>query len=304
MEINGNTKIVGLFGDPVSHSLSPAMFNAAFRAKKMNYRYLPFAVRHDAVPAAVRAITALDINGVNVTAPHKQAVIPYLDGLSGEAGFLQAVNTINNEQGRLVGYNTDIDGFLHLLRAAGGVAASDPKAILLGAGGAAGAVSLALAKAGVKYLLILNRTPDRAERLASLLVDAGVFTPGKVEAAKLQQDFLCRHMNDDTGAALIINALSADPVEMGFLTRENLRVRGGGMAIDLRYSAAQAPFARWAEDHGMRALNGLEMLLGQGVKAFEIFTGEAAPLPAMREALRLAAAPTAPRPEGWKNEYR
>jgi len=288
MDINGNTKIVGLFGDPVGHSLSPAMFNAAFRAKKMNYCYLPFAVRRAALPAAVSAITSLDLKGVNVTAPHKEAVIPYLDGLSGDAGLLQAVNTINNEQGRLVGYNTDVDGFFYLLRTAWDALPADTKAILLGAGGAAGAVSLALAEAGIKSLLIVNRTLGRAEKLAALLMDAGVFAQGKVETAKLQRNFQWKQSGNDGGDALVVNALSADPAELGFLTGDNPRVWGGGTAIDLRYSAAQAPFAGWAENHGMRAVNGLDMLLGQGVKAFEIFTGETAPLPAMREALQNA----------------
>lgn len=283
MVINGETKVVGLFGDPVSHSFSPAMHNAAFRERELNFCYLPFRVRKDDLPAAVRAIASLGLRGVNVTAPHKEAVVPYLDELSPEAGFLKAVNTIENEEGKLVGYNTDVDGFLYLLQNNLGNIFPLEDAFLLGAGGAAGAVSLALAKAGVKSLVVANRTIARAEGLASLLIRGGIFEDGKVSIVKLDKNSLRESIESST---LIINALSEDPVELGFLPQQNLR--GCKAAIDLRYSTPLAPFGKWAENNGILALNGLDMLLGQGVKAFEIFTGEEAPLRIMKEALQNA----------------
>lgn len=284
ISINGKTQVFGLFGDPVSHSLSPAMFNAAFKAKGMNCCYVPFPVRRAALPAAVQAVTSLGLKGVNVTAPHKQAVIPYLDGLAKEAAILQAVNTINNEGGRLIGYNTDIDGFLYLLQNSTGDGFSTvTKAVLLGAGGAAAAVALALARAGTKSLLLANRTLERAGQMAALLVDRGIFQPGRVKAVKLDKGSLEEQLD---GADLIINALSADPVELGVLPRAKLRA--GKTAIDLRYNTALAPFSQWAEHNGMQAVNGLDMLLGQGARAFEIFTGETAPLEVMKKVLQNA----------------
>lgn len=279
--VNGDTKVVGLFGDPVSHSFSPAMQNAAFMERELNFRYLPFRVSKDDLPAAVRAIASLGFMGVNITAPHKEAVIPYLDELSPEAGSLKAVNTIKNEEGRLIGYNTDVDGFLSLLRNNLENAFPLKEAILMGAGGAARAVSLSLARAGLKSLVVANRTTARAEELASLLIRGGTFEDGKVKIVKLEKNFLKQSIGS---SALLINALSEDPVELGFLAGQNLQICRA--AVDLRYSPPQTSFVKWAENKGMMAINGLDMLLGQGVKAFEIFTGEEAPLQIMKEALQ------------------
>ncbi len=281
MLINGKTAVMGLFGDPVSHTLSPAMFNAAFRARGLNCCYLPFLVRRDALPAAVRAIAALGLKGVNVTAPHKEAVVPYLDDLAAEASLLQAVNTIKNEEGRLTGYNTDSDGFFYLLQKATGEASPlVARILLLGAGGAAGAVALALARAGAGSLIIANRTPARAEELAALLTQNGIFKPGKVETVELEQASLLRKVD---AADLLVNALSTDPAAAGLLPR---RVSWGcKRAVDLRYGTGRSPFSRWAGDNGMQAVDGLDMLLGQGARAFAIFTGEAPPLEVMQGAL-------------------
>ena len=282
--INGETKLVGLFGDPVSHSFSPAMHNAAFREKDLNLCYLPFQVRKDDLPGAVRAIAYLDFKGVNVTAPHKEAVIPYLDELSPEASFLKAVNTIKNEEGRLIGYNTDVAGFLYLLQNNLGNDFQLKEGLLLGAGGAARAVSLSLAKAGLKSLVIANRTLARAEELAALLIQGGIFKDGKIKIVKLEKNFIKESIGSNESISLLINALSDDPVELGFLAEQNLQ--GCSAAIDLRYSPSHTPFGKWSEKKGFLTINGLDMLLGQGVKAFEIFTGAEAPLQIMKKALQ------------------
>ena len=131
--INGDIKIVGIYGDPVKHSLSPAMHNAAFRAKGLNYCYLPFLVRRDKLPAAMKAITSLNMQGVNITAPHKEAAIPFLDELSPEVSFLKAVNTVVNREGKLTGYNTDVDGLSTCCRIILGILLS-ARILLLGRG--------------------------------------------------------------------------------------------------------------------------------------------------------------------------
>lgn len=283
--INGATKIVGIYGDPVKHSLSPTMHNAAFRATGLNYCYLPYLVRKSDLPPAMRAITALNMRGVNITAPHKEAAVSFLDELSPEATFLKAVNTIVNREGKLKGYNTDVDGFLYLLRNNFGNSFGNPpksaRVLLLGAGGAARAVALALGRIKVKALLIANRTADKAEMLALLLTGGGYFKASQVEIISPEQ----LGGGGISDINWIINALSGDPAELGLLPFKNLP--GCSAAIDLRYGQGQTPFAKWAAGRGIAHINGLEMLLGQGIKAFQIFTGAGAPVQIMQEALKI-----------------
>lgn len=278
---NGETKITGLFGDPVSHSLSPRMQNAAFQAKRLNYIYFPFRVSREQLAPAVRAIPPLGLEGVNITAPHKEAVLQHLDELSPEAEMLRAVNTVICRDGRLKGYNTDVDGFLYLLRSMAPFSVKGEKVCLLGAGGAARAVSLALAKAGASQLVIVNRTINRGKALLEMLCERWLYREEAVSLAPLKKEVLPEVLS---GCALVINSLSVDPVEMGLLSNCE-RHQNVKAAIDLRYSPAEPPFLRWASQKGYRAVNGLDMLLGQGAKAFELFTGQEAPLAAMEQAL-------------------
>lgn len=285
MPVNGETKVVGIFGDPVSHSLSPAMHNVALQKAGLNFCYLPFCVSRENLESAMKAIISLGLQGVNITAPHKEEAKKYLDELSPEAYFLKAVNTVKNTGGRLYGYNTDVDGFVYLLEENFGRGAfSGQKACLLGAGGAAKAVALALSRVGVRSLLIVNRTVARARALAGLLVEGGVFQAGEIcVLGSGEKDYAKSFSKGMAGTALLINALSAEPVEHGFLSDEDLP--DCRVVVDLRYSPPQTEFMRRAVKKGIPALNGLDMLLGQGLKAFEIFTGEKAPTEVMRRAL-------------------
>ena len=157
-KINGKTKIVGVFGYPVEHSLSPLFHNAAFAALGLNFVYLPFSVKSRELKKAVEAIRALNIIGVNVTIPYKEKVLSYLDKISSQAKMIGVVNTIYNKESRLIGYNTDADGFIESLRRQGRFSPKEKNVLLLGAGGAAYAISFALIKAGVKKLVLTNRT--------------------------------------------------------------------------------------------------------------------------------------------------
>jgi shikimate dehydrogenase len=285
MMIDGDTKVVGLLGDPVGHSLSPAMHNAAFRKLGLNFCYLPFQVAAGNLSAAVRAITALGLRGVNVTAPHKETIVPCLGALSGAAQFLQAVNTVINDNGILFGENTDVDGFTFLLQNNLKSGGKGERALLLGAGGAAKAAALALLRAGIESVTVANRTLAKAEKLKYLL-KAGmepekVLKEQKIETAPLDKKKLQKLLED---ATLIVNALSSDPYEMGLLPR--IILPGTVCAIDLRYSPPETAFLRWARESGCRSINGLDMLLGQGARAFEIFTGlQEAPIGVMKKAL-------------------
>lgn len=277
LRINGKTKVVGLFGDPVIHSLSPKMQNTAFCELGLNYCYLPFHISKEALPAAIEAIKTLGMAGVNITAPHKESAVNILDELSPDATLLNAVNTVKNNGGKLSGYNTDVDGFIYLLK--NSLTVPFEKAVLLGAGGAARAVVLALFRLGIKKIMIANRTVKHAETFVKQLCDKGAFSPGQVEIISLNSSKVSLAAKE----SLLINALSADPVEMGIITSGALHHIHA--AVDLRYTPPIPTFLQAAKSCGRLAVNGLDMLLGQGISAFEIITGVSAPRAGMKKAL-------------------
>ena len=164
--INGSTKIYGIIGDPVAHSLSPLMQNRAFAACGLDCCYVPFRVDAAGLPAAVAAVRALGLGGVNVTIPHKERVVAYLDEVDRSAAMIGAVNTIVNRDGRLIGYNTDGAGWLASLHE-GGFDPGGRRVVLLGAGGAARAVSSVMVQSGIRSLAIFDVIGSKAEKLAA-----------------------------------------------------------------------------------------------------------------------------------------
>lgn len=189
-------KRVGLIGDPVAHSISPVFQQAAFDALAIAAHYEAWRTPAAALPERVAGLRAPEMLGANVTVPHKQAVLPLLDQLHPAAARAGAVNTIVNEGGRLIGHNTDITGFLDALRLDGGVEPKGARAVVIGAGGAARAVVIALLDAGVARLRVLNRTPARAAALVAELAD------GRGEAAALEPDRVASLL---AGADLVVN---------------------------------------------------------------------------------------------------
>ncbi|NLM45943.1 MAG: shikimate dehydrogenase [Firmicutes bacterium] len=274
MDISGTTRVIGLMGDPVLYSLSPAIQNAACRHLQLPYVYVAFRVEKAAVPAAVAAIRALDMVGMNVTVPHKEAVIPYLDELDISARRCGAVNTIVNREGRLTGYNTDGDGFLDALRELG----FDPagrEAVILGAGGSARAVAAALLDSGIRKLTIINRTAGKAEQLAHALG-----SPEKITVLPLRP----QASPDLSAAELVVNTL-AIPFQSGGRWLLDLSSAAGALFYDLRYGGMPSAFLDYAWQLGSPGADGASMLLHQGARAFTLFTGRAAPLEVMRRAL-------------------
>jgi shikimate dehydrogenase len=282
--VSGKTRVVGIFGDPVAHSLSPAMHNAAFAALELPYVYVPFHVGQDDLPAAAVAVRALRMAGVNVTVPHKEAVLPCLDLLDHTAASCGAVNTVVNRSGTLTGYNTDTGGFLDALRQEAGLEPGGKKVVVLGAGGAARAVVAALLQAETAEIVLLNRSPDRAQALVADLrkrMDTGktLLTALPLKGSELD------HL---PGAGLVVNTLSVS------FRREgeglvDLSPTAGAMFFDLRYGAGAADFLALAKELASPAVDGLAMLLYQGARAFRLFTGEEPPLDVMRRALSAAA---------------
>ncbi len=260
-----------LLGYPLGHSISPAMQNAALRACDLAWHYTLLETPRENLRAAVARVRAADCAGANVTIPHKQAVIEFLDGVSESAQRIGAVNTLVKRDGAVIGENTDVSGVLQSLRAAP-VELRDARVVILGAGGAARAVAFALADAGAVRITIVNRTAARAEKLAD---DAQPYFS--------QVSF---SVNDDRAfddATLIVNATSvgmsphvdASPMPCEFPRH--------AVAFDLVYRPARTKFLRDAEAVGARTVGGLGMLVYQGAAAFKFWTGCAAPIKLMFE---------------------
>ncbi|MBT9172812.1 MAG: Shikimate dehydrogenase (NADP(+)) [Syntrophomonadaceae bacterium] len=284
VNISGVTKVAGIFGAPVAHSLSPAMHNAAFAALQLPYVYVPFHVRQEDLPAAAAAVRALRMAGVNVTVPLKEAVVPLLDCLDDTAAACGAVNTVVNREGTLTGYNTDTGGFLDALRLEAGFDPQGKKVVILGAGGAARAVAAALLEGNAAEIVVLNRTSERAQTLAADLQrrrNTGQTVLFAVPLTGNLQDHL-------PGAGLVVNTLSVSFRREGEWLVD-LSPAAGALFFDLRYGAAADDYLALADKLSSPALDGLAMLLYQGVRAFRLFTGHEPPLEVMRRALLAAA---------------
>jgi shikimate dehydrogenase len=281
MPISGRTQIVGIIGDPVAHSLSPAMHNAAFRALKLDYVYVTFHVRHDDVRQALGGIRALGIAGVNVTVPHKERVIRWLDSVSPTARRAGAVNTIVHRNGQLHGDNTDIAGFLEALRDAK-FQLRHRRALVIGAGGVARAVLTALAQGQAAAVTVANRTVPRARRLARVFRSKTLQATAASLAALQDRELLA-------AVDLIVNATSVGLHGERFFPLAYAATRPSCLFVDLIYRE-RTDFLIRAEHAGRRVLDGRGMLLHQGAAAFRLWTGHAAPVAVMRAALQIATA--------------
>jgi shikimate dehydrogenase len=273
--ISGRTRVVGIIGDPVAHSRSPAMHNAAFAALGLDWVYLPFPVAATDVRAALQAVRALGLAGVNVTVPHKEAVLPYLDALSPLARQLGAVNTIVNRRGRLYGDNTDAAGFLRALQQ------HQPSlrrrhAIVIGAGGAARAVLAGLGRARIGRVTLANRTPARARALARRFRGAAPVSPiglaALADPARLAD------------AAVIVNATSIGLSRAPFPPLAYAATPRDCLFYDL-LDGRESELLRRARAAGRTVLDGTEMLVQQGACAFALWTRRRAPIPIMRAAI-------------------
>jgi len=284
IEINGQTRLLGIMGWPIEHTLSPTMHNAAFAALGMNWVYLALPVPPDQVEAALRGMVALGFRGGNVTVPHKEAVMAYLDHITEAAQAMGAVNTIVvEEDGRLVGDNTDWAGFMAALRERG----FEPRgwrALVLGAGGAARAVVYGLARSGAQ-VTILNRTPERAEALIQHLTPS--VPPSSLSFRPLDRDGLAE---EAARADLLVNATPVGmwPHEEASLWPDSLPYPSHLLAYDLIYRPRETKLLRQARLAGAPTINGLEMLVHQGALGFEMWTGMAAPKKVMRAACERA----------------
>jgi shikimate dehydrogenase len=276
--ISGKTQVCGVIGDPIEHTMSPVMHNTAFSALGLDYVYVAFRVKSEELAGAIKGMRALNIRGLNVTIPHKVSIIPLLDNLDPLAEKIGAVNTIVNKNGVLTGYNTDASGFLQALRDKG-FEPKGKKVAILGAGGAARAISFILAEREAN-LVILNRLEelDWAEELARKISRAF----GKeVTALELTEANLKTALDK---AELLANATSVGmspninltPVPAGLL-------RPGLVVFDIVYNPIRTRLTREASRAGCETVMGLDMLVWQGALAFEMWTGRKAPVDLMKK---------------------
>lgn len=297
----GAARVVGLFGDPVVHSLSPVMHNEAFRTLGLDWMYAPFHVTDAALPAAVESLRALQLRGVNVTIPHKTAVMPLLDELTLRAQAAGAVNTIVNEDGRLVGDNTDGVGFVRSLREEADFAPAGANVLLLGAGGAAKAIAVALADAGVGRIVIANRTVERAETLARHVQKQGIDAAGIGLDGPLLREVLAesRLFVQTTPAGMTSADAASENGSKDEAESEGTPPRlpeplqaewlhAGLVVADIVYTPLHTPLVKAALRRNCTIAPGWGMLLYQGVEALERWTGQKAPVAAMRRVLKKA----------------
>ena len=269
-EIDGKTKIIGIIGRSIENSLSPLIHNQIILKYSVNFYYLPFQTTETNLGKAIQGIKALNIRGVNITFPYKEKVIKFLDEVEESARRIGAVNTIVNNKGILTGYNTDVIGFKKSLQEDGKFAIKGEKAVILGAGGVARAVVYALLEEGIEGICIFNRTPEKAEKIKK---DLSPFFPGSnINIFLLEEERLKDKIEE---AHLLVNATSLGmppkidntPLPDEKLFHPNLLV------YDLIYYPAKTLFLRQAEKAGAKIINGLPMLVYQGIESFYLWTG-------------------------------
>ncbi len=279
MLISGKARVCGIIGDPVEHTMSPVMHNAAFGELGLDFVYLPFLVKKESLKEAIEGMRALNIRGLSVTQPHKVEVMKLLDEIEPLAEKMGTVNTIVNNNGILTGSNTDADGFLRGLLE-NGIEPTGKNVVVLGAGGASRAVSFILADKGAN-LVILNRLLelDWAESLAKRISDN--FSV-KAEALELTRDNLKKAVGE---ADILVNTTSVgmSPDTDKTLVDSDL-LRKGLVVYDVIYNPIKTRLLIEAEKAGATTISGLDMLVYQGVIAFERWTGQKAPFEVMKEA--------------------
>jgi len=284
--LSGRTRFTAIFGDPVDHSLSPAMHNAAYNALGVERAYVAFHVTPDGLVRAIRSIPALGILGVNLTVPHKGAAVRLMAHLSDEARTLRAVNCVINCSGELHGDNTDARGLELDLRELG-VMIAGRQVIVVGAGGAAASAILACIRLGAKTIVLCNRTAARAKSLARRFRD---YKPADAHDFAIDARPLDALLDQRTlgAAAAVINATPMGLKTAGFTQLDYKSTDPDCVFYDLIYAREPTPFLAPAMALGRRAVDGAGMLVNQGVLAFELFNGFAPPPGVMRGALMSA----------------
>lgn len=282
MEKNPNYKaeLVGVFGHPVSENPTIVMQEAAFEARGLNWRYLTIEVYPEDLENAMKGLRAMNMRGINLTIPHKVAVLEYLDEVAPDAALMGAVNTVRREGSKLIGENTDGKGFLRALTEDAQINPAGKQIVVLGAGGAARAIAVELALAGVSRISIANRTVQRGEALVRLLNDK---TPAQAFFVQWNSQYAI-----PSGTDILVNATSIglfpDVSERPDIAYET--ITKAMTVCDVIPNPPHTPFLKEAESCGANILDGLGMLVYQGAIGFTMWTGLEAPVHVMHQALQ------------------
>lgn len=282
VEINSNTKIIGVIGHPIKHTLSPMMHNYAFNKLNLDYVYLPFDISSTGLKDSLKGMVALGIRGFNVTIPHKERIMEYMDELSDSAKIVGAVNTIVNENGKLIGYNTDVNGIIKTLEEFKNDINGKTVSVL-GAGGAARSVIYTLINHfSVKKINIINRTIEKAESLKDYFSSKMLFE--KIKTYELIPPDVTEIL---AKSKLIINASSIgmSPEDDDSPTTIPESFSKKQIVFDIVYNPRNTKFLALAKKQGALTINGLKMFVEQGAKSFELWTGEMMPTDQISELL-------------------
>ncbi|MCX7887328.1 MAG: shikimate dehydrogenase [Verrucomicrobiae bacterium] len=282
--MDGSTTVVGGFGHPVAHTASPAMHNAAFAALEMNWVYLAFDVEPANLRSALYGARDMGLRGVNLTVPHKILALDIVDEVDAEARKLGAVNTVLIENGKLQGFNTDGYGIAKAIREEFNFGFKGKRVLVLGAGGAGRAIAVKAALDGALRVYVANRTASKVDAIAAEIAK----TKSECRRVELTPDALAAVMPD---VDLLVNATSVGLKEGETLHLPAELFSAQLFVYDTIYRPVETELLRVAAEAGARTANGLSMLLHQGAKSFEIWTGRKAPLAVMRRALRAALYP-------------
>lgn len=270
MEINGKTKLMGLIGNPVEHTLSPVIHNTIAENMNENMVYVPFPVADD-IESAIKGAYALGIQGMNITVPYKSDVIPFLAKLDKEAEIIGAVNTLVRTENGYKGYNTDLPGLYRAILSEG-IEVRGSRVIIVGAGGAARAVAFMCAFNKAEHVVILNRTVEKAERIVNEVKE-------KTGFAAMEAKAITDYHSIKGEGYLVLQATKVGlypKTEESPITDE-VFFKKAAVVYDLIYTPQQTMFMRLAEDQGVAAYNGLKMLLYQGVAAYEMWNQVSVP---------------------------
>lgn len=272
--IKGSTSLSGLLGYPIKHSKSPMIHNTAFEALNLDHVYLAFEVEDGHLAEALAAMKVLNAIGFNVTMPHKHKVVQLLDEVSEEVKIIGSVNTVKNEKGKLIGYNTDGMGFIKALQE-DGVDFRDKKIVIAGAGGAARAIAVQLILEGAGEVVMVNRTLSTAEEIVNTIKSS--IPSCKARALEMNEAVIKAEAAD---AAVLVNCTSLgmkETMDQSIVAAPDV-LHSGLFVADIIYDPPKTRLMSIAEEAGCRTMNGLGMLIWQGAIAFKIWTGQDMPV--------------------------
>ncbi len=278
-EPNYKAELVGVFGHPVAENPTIIMMEAAFEEMRLNWRYLTIEVYPDDLADAFKGLRAMNMQGINLTIPHKVEVLKYLDEVATDAQLIGAVNTVRREGGKLIGENTDGKGFLRSLQSDAQVDPVGKRVVVLGAGGAARAMTVELALAGATHITVVNRSAERGQVLVDLLNER---TPAIAEFVIWKNTYPIPANTDvlanATSIGLFPNIDDKPDIDYNTITANMI-------VCDVIPNPPQTPFLKEAAKRGAKTLDGLGMLVYQGAIAFKMWTGLDAPVEVMHQAL-------------------